>query len=82
MDETVEISTPALYVVYMPLSHYTEAERKAHGKKLAKARTATAEALRVAQIMAQSAHSEGVPETRIAEELGVDRMTVRKWVGK
>ncbi|ULP45617.1 helix-turn-helix domain-containing protein [Mycobacterium lentiflavum] len=32
--------------------------------------------------MAQSAHSEGVSETRIAEELGVDRMTVRKWLGK
>jgi predicted regulator of amino acid metabolism with ACT domain len=66
----------------MGLSHYTEAERKAHAKKLAKARTAATEALRVAQIMAQSAHSEGVPETQIAEELGVDRMTVRKWVGK
>lgn len=66
----------------MGLSHYTETERKAHAKRLAKARTATAEVLRVAKIMAQSAHGEGVPETQIAEQLGVDRMTVRKWVGK
>lgn len=62
--------------------HYTEAERQAHGKKLAKARAAVTEALRVAQIMAQSAHAEAIPETQIAAELGVDRMTVRKWSGK
>lgn len=66
----------------MHLDHYTDTERQAHAKKLARARAAAAEALRVAQIMAQSAHSEGVPETQIASELGVDRMTVRKWVGK
>ncbi|MGV7251948.1 helix-turn-helix domain-containing protein [Mycobacterium kansasii] len=61
---------------------YTTAERRAQGRKLAQARAAAGEALRVAQIMAQSAHSEGVPETRIAAELGVTRMTVRKWLGK
>ena len=64
------------------MTHYTSPERQAFGKKLAKARSAAAEALRVAQIMARSAHSEGVPETQIAKELGVDRMTVRKWIGK
>lgn len=53
-----------------------------HEKKLACARAAVAEALRLAEVMARSASDEGVPETRIAEELGVDRMTVRKWVGK
>jgi predicted transcriptional regulator len=64
------------------MDHYTDAERKMHGKKLARARAAVAEAMRVAEIMARSAHEEGMPETRIAEDLGVDRMTVRKWVGK
>ena len=64
------------------MDSYTDAERRQHGRKLAKTRAAAAEALRVAQIMAQSAASEGVPETRIAAELGVDRMTVRKWAGK
>lgn len=67
---------------YMHLDHYTDKERRAHGKKLARARAAAAEASRIAQIMAQAAHSEGVSETRIAEELGVDRMTVRRWLGK
>jgi DNA-binding GntR family transcriptional regulator len=69
-------------VVYMHLGHYTGTERQAHASKLARARAAVTEALRVAQVMAQSAYGEGIPETRIAEELGVDRMTVRKWVGK
>ncbi|MGV7585208.1 helix-turn-helix domain-containing protein [Mycobacterium kansasii] len=36
----------------------------------------------VAEMLAQSAHSDGVPETQIADELGVNRMTVRKWLGK
>ncbi|MEN6547474.1 MAG: helix-turn-helix domain-containing protein [Armatimonadia bacterium] len=62
--------------------HYTADERRAHGKKLARARANVTEALRVASVMAQSAYAEGVPETQIAAELGVDRMTVRKWVGK
>lgn len=64
------------------MDSYTEAERQAHGKKLAKAREAVAQAIHIAEILAKSAHAEGVPETRIAADLGVDRMTVRKWVGK
>ena len=31
-------------------------------------------------IMARDAHDEGIPETKIAKDLGVDRMTVRKWL--
>lgn len=27
-------------------------------------------------------HGEGVPETEIARVLGVNRMTVRRWLGK
>ncbi|MCG5431252.1 helix-turn-helix domain-containing protein [Mycobacterium sp. MYCO198283] len=61
---------------------YTEQERRAHGRKLARARAAQAEALRFAAVLARSARAEGVPETQIAEELGVDRMTVRRWIGK
>ncbi|WNM74294.1 helix-turn-helix DNA binding domain protein [Gordonia phage Thimann] len=68
-------------VLYM--DHYTTSEREAQGKKLAKARATADEALRIAKLMAQSAHhQDGVPETQIAKELGVDRMTVRKWLGK
>ena len=52
-------------------------------EQLARARAAADEALRIAQIMAQSAHHvDGVPQTQIAADLGVDRMTVRKWLGK
>lgn len=61
---------------------FSAGQRLAQGKKLAKARAAVTEALRVAETMAQSAHANGVPETQIAAELGVDRMTVRKWLGK
>lgn len=64
------------------MSSYTADERRSHGKKLVRARVAAEEALRVASVMAQSAASEGVPEAQIARELGVDRMTVRKWLGK
>lgn len=62
--------------------HYTDAERRAQGKKLARARAAATEALRIAEVMARAALTEGIPETQIAAELGVDRMTVRKWAGK
>ncbi|MGQ9348977.1 helix-turn-helix domain-containing protein [Mycolicibacterium gilvum] len=62
--------------------HYTAPERQARGKLLARHRAQVAEDLRIAELMAQSAASEGVPETQIAAELGVDRMTVRKWLGK
>ncbi|QRZ05869.1 helix-turn-helix domain-containing protein [Mycolicibacterium austroafricanum] len=62
--------------------HYTATERRAHGKKLARCRAQAAEALRVAEVLAKSAHDEGIPETQIAADLGVDRMTVRKWLGK
>ena len=61
---------------------YTASERRAWGKRLTKAREAQADALHIASVMARSAASEGVPETQIAAELGVDRMTVRKWLGK
>ena len=69
-------------MVYTIMDHYTEAERKAQARKLARARAAAEEATRIAQIMARSAHSEGIPQARIAAQLGVDRQTVRKWIGK
>ncbi len=61
---------------------YTAEERRAHGRKLAKAREAAKEALRVAEVIARSAHDDGASEYEIARDLGVDRMTVRKWLGK
>lgn len=62
--------------------HYTADERRAQAKKIARTREAATEALRVGAILARSAAAEGIPETVIAEQLGVNRMTVRNWLGK
>jgi len=35
-----------------------------------------------AQKAAITAHASGTPETEIARTLGINRMTVRKWLGK
>ncbi|WP_155957147.1 helix-turn-helix domain-containing protein [Rhodococcus sp. UNC23MFCrub1.1] len=59
---------------------YTQAQRLALGEKLAEARAAVRQAFLGAEMMARSAHDDGIPEKQIATELGVDRMTVRKWV--
>ncbi|MGK2880627.1 MAG: helix-turn-helix domain-containing protein [Mycobacterium sp.] len=64
------------------MDSYTSAERRAQGRKLARARAAADEAIRVSKVMAQSAYAEGVPETQLAESFGVTRMTVRRWLGK
>jgi hypothetical protein len=39
-------------------------------------------AMQNARIAALEAHRDGTPETVIAREIGVDRMTIRKWLGK
>jgi transposase len=35
-----------------------------------------------ARTAALDAHADGIPETEIAKVLGVNRMTVRRWLGK
>jgi hypothetical protein len=52
------------------------------GEKLKTARSTQATALALAQHLTTEAITEGVSEKRAAELLGVDRMTVRKWLGK
>jgi DNA-binding CsgD family transcriptional regulator len=52
------------------------------GQRLQKARAALAVALEAAEDEARALLAEGVSEAQVARELGVDRMTVRKWVGK
>jgi len=64
------------------LAHYTEAERRTHGRRLARCRDALNEGLRLAQVLATSAHAEGVPVEQLAEELRVDVKTVREWIRK
>lgn len=58
-------------------------ELKAAGRKLAAAQKQLDEAKDVAKKLAYKAHyEEDVWETTITELLGVNRMTVRRWLGK
>lgn len=52
------------------------------GRNLRSARQRLEIAMKAAEQAAISSYAEGVPETRIAEELNVNRMTVRRWLGK
>lgn len=52
------------------------------GRKLLRARDTVASAMSEATDAAVKAAASGVPEVEIARTLGVDRMTVRKWLGK
>lgn len=39
-------------------------------------------AMKAAEQAAITAHRDGAPETEIARTLGVNRMTIRRWLGK
>ena len=58
----------------------TELERA--GRRLRSARNAEKKAMEDARVAALAAIEDGVSEASVAKVLGVDRMTVRKWVGK
>lgn len=49
---------------------------------LSRARNLLAAAMQLAAMAAIDAHHGGMPEARIAREIGVNRMTVRKWLKK
>lgn len=52
------------------------------GRKLRSARKAQKDAMEAAQAAALDALARGYTEVEVANTLGVDRMTVRKWSGK
>lgn len=52
------------------------------GRGLRSARTRLIRAMKTAEQAAVEAHRNGAPETEIARTLGVNRMTVRRWLGK
>ncbi len=64
------------------MNYYNADERRAAGRKLAKARATADELTRIAKVMAASAADEGTPERDIAEQLGITRQTLRQWLGK
>jgi len=52
------------------------------GKTLAKARAKADEAMAAARQVAVMAVDDGAPEATTARDVGVDRMALRKWLGK
>jgi transposase len=52
------------------------------GLNLRKARRVLAFEMESAERAAVAAYEDGFPETEIAKTLGVNRMTVRRWLGK
>lgn len=52
------------------------------GRKLRSARKTQKDAMEAARIAALEALDLGYTEVQVANTLGVDRMTVRKWAGK
>lgn len=50
--------------------------------RLSRARKQLDAAMEQAETAAISAAADGMPETEIARTLGVNRMTVRRWLGK
>lgn len=57
-------------------------EIKKAARNLRAAREKLAAATAAAEQAAIAEHENGMPETEIARELGVNRMTVRRWLGK
>lgn len=55
---------------------------RAVGRRRAKAKDSFAQATEAAQHAAREATAEGHTEVDLAAWLGVDRMTVRSWIGK
>jgi DNA-binding transcriptional regulator YiaG len=51
-------------------------------RDLTKARARLADAMSSAADVAVAAHAEGMTEVDLAQYLGVNRMTIRKWLGK
>lgn len=64
------------------MDSYTASERAARGRKFAKARAAAAEESRMCALMARSGYADGVTEKQLADQFGVNRLTIRNWLGK
>jgi uncharacterized protein YjcR len=57
-------------------------ELKRAARDLTNARARLAEAMSAAADVAVAAHADGMTEVDLAQHLGVNRMTIRKWLGK
>lgn len=66
----------------MKVSNYQLLALERAGRKLRSARKAEQDAYKEAQQVAVQAIANGTSEAVAARELGVNRMTIRKWLGK
>lgn len=57
-------------------------ELKSMARKIARARDNLMTVMNEAATTAIKASEDGVPESEIARDLGVNRLTVRRWLGK
>lgn len=57
-------------------------KRERIGGDIRTARATLDALMKTAKTEALKAYANGVPEAQIARELSVDRMTIRKWIGK
>jgi uncharacterized protein YjcR len=57
-------------------------ELKKAARDLTNARARLADAMSFAADVAVAAHADGMSEVSLAQHLGVNRMTIRKWLGK
>jgi predicted transcriptional regulator len=57
-------------------------ELKRAARDLTNARAKLADAMAFAADAVVAAHAEGMTEVDLAQHLGVNRMTIRKWLGK
>jgi DNA-binding transcriptional regulator LsrR (DeoR family) len=55
---------------------------KKAGRDITNARQALAKAMEFAAEVAVEAHTEGMTEVELSTRLAVNRMTIRKWLGK
>jgi len=64
------------------MSEDERSELRRVARQLRAARERLSAAMFAAEAASDDAHASGVPETEIARTLGVNRMTVRRWLGK
>jgi transposase len=63
-------------------SLYVEGALDVAARRLKKARQAEEAAMEAARVAALAAIQHGMTEVDVAKQLGVNRMTVRRWQGK
>jgi DNA invertase Pin-like site-specific DNA recombinase len=64
------------------VKNYAALDFETAARRVQESRARLAADMKAAAQTAIDAHAAGIPETEIAAALGVNRMTVRRWLGK